>query len=72
VQRLQDDDARTAGLADYKAKMLEERKAFKRQNDLERHRVMESMAKMRKNPGSAIKDSMASGGHGNSTSLSVP
>jgi hypothetical protein len=37
------------------AKMLEERKAFKRQNDLERHRVMESMAKMRKNPGSAIK-----------------
>lgn len=55
VQRLQDDDARTTALADFKAKMLEERKAFRRQNDMERHRVIQSMEKMRKNPAKAVK-----------------
>jgi hypothetical protein len=31
VQRLQEDDERTTALADFKDRMLEERKAFKRQ-----------------------------------------
>ena len=65
VQRLQDDDVRTTALADFKAKMLEERKAFKRQNDMERYRVIQSMEKMRKNPASAVK------GMDTSTSINV-
>ena len=55
VQRLQDDDARTTALQDFKAKMLEERKAFRRQNDMERYRVIQSMEKMRKNPAKAVQ-----------------
>jgi len=55
VQSLQDDDARTTALADFKEKMLEERKAFKRQNDMERYRVIQSMEKMRQNPAKAVK-----------------
>ena len=55
VQRLQDDDARTTALQDFKDKMLEERKAFKRQNDLERYRVIQSMEKMRQNPAKAVQ-----------------
>ena len=123
VQRLQDDDARTTALQDFKDKMLEERKAFKyaqsiayihshacvicrcifvhvfrcherncahiavltdstvpclppvllprlpcpssaslsffnrRQNDLERYRVIQSMEKMRQNPAKAVQGS---------------
>ena len=57
VQSLQDDDARTTALADFKEKMLEERKAFKRQNDMERYRVIQSMEKMRQNPAKAVKGS---------------
>ena len=61
VQRLQDDDVRTTALADFKAKMLEERKAFRRQNDMERYRVIQSMEKMRKNPAKAVKGELHPG-----------
>lgn len=66
VDRLTADDVRTNELAKFKETMLEERKAFRRQNEMERHKVIESMEKLRQQPGKAIKG--MTGGSLNATS----
>eukprot|EP00282_Hemiselmis_andersenii_P024112 CAMPEP_0172013104 /NCGR_PEP_ID=MMETSP1041-20130122/9199_1 /TAXON_ID=464988 /ORGANISM="Hemiselmis andersenii, Strain CCMP439" /LENGTH=553 /DNA_ID=CAMNT_0012667737 /DNA_START=210 /DNA_END=1869 /DNA_ORIENTATION=- len=67
VDRLNADDDRTNALAAFKEKMLEERKAFRRQNEMERHKVIESMEKLRQQPSKALKTLKSGGGMDAST-----
>lgn len=57
LEKLRLDDERTSALQNFNEQMLEERKAFRRQNDLERARLLESIEKMKKNPAKALASS---------------
>ncbi|EKX46429.1 hypothetical protein GUITHDRAFT_107632 [Guillardia theta CCMP2712] len=52
--RIRADDLRTQQLKRFRLNMLEQRKAFQRQNDMQRIEILKSIENMRSNPGKAL------------------
>jgi len=53
-ERIRVDDLRTQQLKRFRLNMLEQRKAFQRQNDMQRIEILKSIENMRNNPGKAL------------------